>query len=270
VDLTAGEGTEIKVEWMIRSKKDQPFIISLRKVKCVVDKLDIDIKEAKHEIWDKFVKTFFAARIKKSIAQNIVDSIVTNIEPFNDQLNEFFRSHPWERFAEIANEQLKEAYTRGQEVLREQVAPKIRETTEAAKQHVKEFVEAPEEKKEPKEGRERERKPLEIKEISKERVEPTTERPLEIKRIGKEEVKESPTHRVEPSERQTALEEHEKKKNLWDHEWTHEVRKGPKLDTIPLEEPIKFKTTETKEEGSVSEKEFPRLSRTAQKEFTAV
>jgi len=146
VDLAAGEGTRIKIEWVVKSKRDMPFTITLTKVKCVIDKLDIHIKEAKHDIFDRFASTFFAGRIKKSIAQAIVDNIVKAIEPFNDRLNTWFSSHPIERLAETANIQLKEAYARGQEVVREQIAPRVSEVAESVKEKVKSAAETVKEK----------------------------------------------------------------------------------------------------------------------------
>jgi len=123
-----------------------PFIITLTKVKCVIDKLDITIKEAKHDVFDKIAKTIFAGRIKKSVAQSIVDNIVKAIEPFNDRLNTWFSGHPMEQLAEKANEQLKYAYTRGQEVVREQVLPKMQEAAETIKEKAKDAAETLKEK----------------------------------------------------------------------------------------------------------------------------
>jgi len=146
VDLAAGDGTTIKVEWIVKSKKDLPFTITLTKVKCVIDKLDIHIKEAKHDIFDKIATTFFAGRIKKAIAQAIVDNIVRAIEPFNDRLNTFFHSHPIDRFTESANVQLKEAYTRGQEIVREEIAPRISEAAETVQKKAQAAAETIQEK----------------------------------------------------------------------------------------------------------------------------
>jgi len=146
VDLAAGDGTQIKVEWIVKSKRDMPFTITLTKVKCVIDKLDIHIKEAKHDIFDRLATTFFSGRIKKSIAQSIVDNIVKAIEPFNDRLNTWFSSHPIDRLAESANVQLKEAYSRGQEVIREEIAPRVQEAAESIKEKAKSAVKTVDEK----------------------------------------------------------------------------------------------------------------------------
>jgi len=192
VDLTGGEGTKIKVVWLLKGKSNQPFLISLAKVKCVIDKLDITIKEAKHEILDRLAVTFFAGQIKKSIAQAIVHNIVQLTEPFNAKLNEFFQSKPLDRLGDATNVGLQQAYESTAHYF-QPVVETTKKVLETAKEQAKEFIEHPIEKTEEAlkqtkekltEGAERIKEGIET---SKEKVEEKLE---EGKEFGKEKLEE--------------------------------------------------------------------------------
>jgi len=117
IDLSAGEGTRIKVIWKIKSESDKPFTFSLMKIKCVIDKMDIKIRDAKHDILDKIATTLFAGQIKQSIAQAVVNNLVNSLQPLNDQMNKWFASRPVTTMVENANLRMKEQFDKGAEYL---------------------------------------------------------------------------------------------------------------------------------------------------------
>jgi len=106
VDLSAGEGTRIKVIWKIKSKHNRPYAFSLMEVKCVVDKIDIKIKNAQHDILDRIAASVFTQGIKHEIANGIVNAIVDVLHPLNDSMNKWFASRPVGHLTDKLNEQL--------------------------------------------------------------------------------------------------------------------------------------------------------------------
>jgi len=113
IDLSAGEGTKIKIIWKVKSEANKPFTFSLMKVKAVIDKMDIKIKDAKHDVLDKIATTMFIGTIKQQVAQAIVNNLVDSLQPINDQMNNWFASHPIDSMMDTANKQLKQAYEKG-------------------------------------------------------------------------------------------------------------------------------------------------------------
>jgi len=124
IDLSAGEGTRIKIIWKIKSESDKPFTFSLMKVKCVIDKMDIRIRDAKHEILDKIATTLFIGQIKQSVAQAVVNNLVTSLQPLNDQMNKWFATRPVNTLMRNANERMKQQFEKGAEFLSEKLLEK--------------------------------------------------------------------------------------------------------------------------------------------------
>lgn len=72
------------------------------KIKAVIDKMDIKIKDAKHEyasfflfpykfsVIDKIATTMFIGTIKQQVAQAIVSNLAESLQPINDQMNNWF------------------------------------------------------------------------------------------------------------------------------------------------------------------------------------
>jgi len=106
VDLSAGEGTRVKIIWKIKSKHNRPYAFSLMEVKCVVDKIDIKIKDAKHDILDRMAASLFTQAIKHEIADGIVNAIVDVLHPLNDSMNKWFASRPIGHITDQLNEKL--------------------------------------------------------------------------------------------------------------------------------------------------------------------
>jgi len=128
IDLSAGEGTRIKVIWKIKAESDKPFTFSLMKVKCVIDKMDIKIRDAKHDVLDRIATTLFIGQIKQSVAQAVVNNLVNSLQPLNDQMNRWFASRPITTMMENANKQMKEQFDKGAEYLSAEPLQKAMET----------------------------------------------------------------------------------------------------------------------------------------------
>jgi len=125
VDLSAGEGTRIKVVWKIITAPNKPFSFSLVNVKCTVDKMDIDIKNAKHEFLDKMATSLFIGKIKASVAQAIVDGIVGALQPINNQMNQWFATRPINSIKEQANEQFHMAFDKTNAAIKDHPVDKL-------------------------------------------------------------------------------------------------------------------------------------------------
>jgi hypothetical protein len=110
IDLSKGKGAKIKIIWKIKSKSNRPFAFALLEVKCIIDSMDVTVKDAKHEILDRIATSVFAANLKQSVAQGIVNAIVDSLRPMNDQMNSWFASRPIESLYERANEQIHQVY----------------------------------------------------------------------------------------------------------------------------------------------------------------
>jgi len=128
IDLSAGEGTRIKIIWKIKSESNKPFTFSLMKVKCVIDKMDIRIRDAKHDVLDKIATTLFIGQIKQSVAQAVVNNLVNSLQPLNDQMNKWFATRPVNTLMSNANERMKEQFDKGAEFLSEKPLEKVVET----------------------------------------------------------------------------------------------------------------------------------------------
>jgi len=128
IDLSAGEGTRLKVIWKIKSESNKPFTFSLLKVKCVIDKMDIRIRDAKHDVLDKIATTLFIGQIKQSVAQAVVNNLVNSLQPLNDQMNKWFATRPVNTLMSNANERMKEQFEKGTEFLSEKPLEKTIET----------------------------------------------------------------------------------------------------------------------------------------------
>jgi F0F1-type ATP synthase membrane subunit b/b' len=153
VDLTTGQGVRIKAVWVVEGVGDLPLVMNLSKVKCTIDKLDIHIVEAaKHEFLDKVATSLFIGQIKQNIAQAIVDNIVKLVNPFSDQMNDFFKTRPLERFAETTSQQIASAIDTTTTTISsmqptlQRVGEQIKETAKQVWEHPKEKTEELKEK----------------------------------------------------------------------------------------------------------------------------
>jgi len=127
VDLSAGEGTRIKVVWKIITNPDKPFSFSLVNVKCTVDKMDVHIRDAKHELLDKMATSLFIGKIKAAVAQAIVDGIVGALQPINNHMNQWFATRPVNSIKDQANEQFHMAFDRANREIKDHPVDKLKE-----------------------------------------------------------------------------------------------------------------------------------------------
>jgi len=246
IDLSAGDGTKIKVIWKIKSKENKPFTFSLMKVKCIIDKMDVHIIEAKHDIFDKITTTLFISQMKQSVAQAIVNNIVDGLQPLNDQMNQWFASKPLDTLYTKIDEQLKQTYQKGQDYIQGPLQTAI-DTTKEKFQQAKEFLS---------------QDPENLKAAVKEKVENVKEKVEEVKQKASDkvdEVKEKVSDKVEetkekvedwskPKEQSPSLPSSDERK--WTHQWTHggrNLQKKPVEPYVPsLKEPEPLITLETK------------------------
>jgi len=126
VDLSAGEGTRVKVVWKIITNPDKPFSFSLVNVKCTVDKMDINIRDAKHELLDKMATSLFIGKIKSAVAQSIVDGIVGALQPINNHMNQWFATRPVNSIKDQANEQFHMAFDRANREIKDHPVDKLK------------------------------------------------------------------------------------------------------------------------------------------------
>jgi len=239
IDLSAGDGTKIKIIWKIKSKENKPFTFSLMKVKCIIDKMDVHIIEAKHDIFDKITTTLFISQLKQSVAQAIVNNIVDGLQPLNDQMNQWFASKPLDTLYKKMDEQLKQTYEKGQEYIQRPLQTAI-DTTKAKFEKAKEFLS---------------QDPEDLKAAVKEKVEDVKEKVEEVKQKASdkyEEVKDKASGKIEEAkgkveETREKVEDWAKPKEQsplpssaerkWTHQWTHGGRKmqKPTLESsLPL------------------------------------
>jgi len=138
VDLSAGEGTRIKIVWKITSSAEKSFTFSLVDVKATVDKMEIHVKNAKHEALDKVATSLFVGKIKQAIAQSIVDGIVKALQPLNDQMNQWWASRPVGTVTDRANAELHSAFDRSNQAIKdpERLREKARDAIETTKYKV--------------------------------------------------------------------------------------------------------------------------------------
>jgi len=118
IDLSSGSGARIKIVWKIESAPERAFALSLMNVKCTIDKMNVHVIDAKHNILDKIASTVFIGSIKKGVAQGIVDSVVGFVQPLNDQMNQWFATRPIESVKEKANEAFQEAFEKTNEAVK--------------------------------------------------------------------------------------------------------------------------------------------------------
>eukprot|EP01114_Cavostelium_apophysatum_P017672 TRINITY_DN5309_c0_g1_i3.p1 TRINITY_DN5309_c0_g1~~TRINITY_DN5309_c0_g1_i3.p1 ORF type:complete len:818 (+),score=309.46 TRINITY_DN5309_c0_g1_i3:123-2576(+) len=141
VDLSAGEGTRILIQWKISNAVGKPAAFSLVNVKCTVDKMDITVKDAKHEHIDKMAIPMFIGKIKQSVAQGIVDGVVGALQPLNDAMNKWFTTHPMNTLTDRANEQFHHAFDKTNQFIKDKpldrAAENIKTNANVAKEAVK-------------------------------------------------------------------------------------------------------------------------------------
>jgi hypothetical protein len=229
IDLSAGEGTKLRIIWKIKSRANKPYTFSLMKVQCTISHMDIKIKEARHDILDKIASSLFIGTIKQSLAQSIVNNLVESLQPLNDAMNQWFSSRPLTSVVERANESLQSAVVQTQQYIQEKpITERISEATEQLKEKLtfaKEDVQAKTEG-----AMERGKIQLEQgKEEVKQKFEKGKEKVQEVVEKGKETAREEP------------------KEGAWHYQWSKKRRgkKQPK-PYIP------------------NEKEFPPLVSTVQ------
>lgn len=119
VDLSKGEGARIKILWKIKSENNRPFAFSLIQVKCVIDSMDVTVKDAKHEYLDRIATSIFSANLKQALAGGIVNNIVEALQPLNDQMNEWFTTRPISSIYDKANMGLHYAYDQTNMMIKE-------------------------------------------------------------------------------------------------------------------------------------------------------
>jgi len=144
VDLTGGEGTRIKIIWKIKSKHNRPFAFSLMEVKCTIDKMDIKVKNAQHDILDKIAASLFVGNIKQQVANGIVNAIVDVLHPINDAMNKWFASRPINSVYDKINDRIHEEFAKGAKETNkfiqghpvDSIIHKARESLEKAKEGV--------------------------------------------------------------------------------------------------------------------------------------
>eukprot|EP01114_Cavostelium_apophysatum_P002208 TRINITY_DN1192_c0_g1_i3.p1 TRINITY_DN1192_c0_g1~~TRINITY_DN1192_c0_g1_i3.p1 ORF type:complete len:1332 (-),score=661.94 TRINITY_DN1192_c0_g1_i3:39-4034(-) len=117
VDLSGGDGTRVKIVWKIKSKANRPFSFSLMEVKCVIDKMDIKVKDAKHDILDRLATSLFGGSIKHAVAHGIVNKLVELLQPLNDQMNNWFVSRPIGSLVDKLNDSVHLAFDEGNKLI---------------------------------------------------------------------------------------------------------------------------------------------------------
>jgi len=131
VDLSAGEGTRVKIVWKIvtepHSNPAHPFSFSLVNVKCTVDKMDVEIRDAKHSVLDKIATSLFVGKMKSSVAQAIVDGIVGALQPINNQMNQWFATRPAHSIKDRANDAFHDAFDRTNAAIKDHPVDKLKD-----------------------------------------------------------------------------------------------------------------------------------------------
>jgi len=146
VDLSAGEGMRVKVVWRIKAPTGhKPFTLSLIDVKCTVDKMDITVKDAKHDILDKLAMPIARGNIKQQIAQSVVDAIVGAVQPVNDTMNQWFATRPLGSIKDKVNDALHDAFENTNKALHDHPVDKttaaVNDKLEGAKESAKKYYE---------------------------------------------------------------------------------------------------------------------------------
>lgn len=109
IDMLGGRGISIKIVWKLHALGNEPMTVKLQEVKCVIDQLDIRVREAKHNILDRLGLMLFSKRIKQQVASSIVKNVVERLEPINMKINSWLAQRPLTTLTSKATFSLKNA-----------------------------------------------------------------------------------------------------------------------------------------------------------------
>jgi len=69
VDITGG--TDLKLQWIIKAKGEQPLVLRVNRADCDISGLKIHIKEAKHSFLDKMASPMMSGYVCKKIEEEL-------------------------------------------------------------------------------------------------------------------------------------------------------------------------------------------------------
>jgi len=135
-----GNGLSFKAVWKLYMTENRPLTIKLDSLKVWIDKLDINVKKSHHSFLNKLATKLFSGTIKRRVGEAIVQQIRSNVDPLNEQLNDFFRRERDTRgIAENLNAKMKNAYEQSNVTERlQQTKENIKGKLSEAKENVKE------------------------------------------------------------------------------------------------------------------------------------
>jgi len=90
LDVT-GSGTSIKLQWLVKSKGDQPLVMRVNKADCDVSGLKIRIKDAKHAWLDKMASGIFAGYVRRQLEDELENQLKEFGWTVADSMNDAMR-----------------------------------------------------------------------------------------------------------------------------------------------------------------------------------
>lgn len=91
-DVDVKGGTSIRLQWIVKSKGDQPLVLRVNNAKCDVSGLKIYIKEAKHSFLDKMFSGILAGYAGRKIEEEVENQLRNFGWTFADSLNSSLRN----------------------------------------------------------------------------------------------------------------------------------------------------------------------------------
>ena len=91
-DFSVTGRNQLKITWKVLGLQDEPWTFSIHEVKCLLDNVDIKIKESTHTFLMKMITSLFSGTIKRNIEHKIESNIVEGLDTVNSQLNAAVKS----------------------------------------------------------------------------------------------------------------------------------------------------------------------------------
>lgn len=112
VDVTlGGRGMSMILEWTFLKFENLASKVELNHVKCSINKLALDIKQARYKHLANFFSKIFSKLIRKKIEEAIQENVASGIAKLNNQLNDFLENqHATQRVKTQLNGALKRTY----------------------------------------------------------------------------------------------------------------------------------------------------------------
>jgi len=105
-----GSGLSLQIHWKLLSMRGLPPKLELNTVRCSIDDLYLKFSDVKHPILDRLLTGMFTKAIKKRLAAAITNMLQTKITQWDDKINVYLASRPFDRVKDSLDSTLKNRY----------------------------------------------------------------------------------------------------------------------------------------------------------------